>query len=308
MNRVPVKIRQASVAFYAIEPMPVSDGQRTFLSGAFPRDDVFDVIRNCDPAADDYRLREDLFGGETLCLLHEDGPEPVLGAYYRDNLGRLLTEYKGEVVEAMLRDGEAPVDAAYVAFFPNDTVGMLRTSSKSPGFAKVGHWLTAIGGVACGFVSLPDPDTLAQLQQQSTGLRRLTVRAKRQNIDIIGEHSPGIAKVLRAAADASHSSAEVLLELRSNHQQGTHFTRDTLAEVRELVSALPALEAITVHVKGQSRPVNLKRSHVVGQITVPLIDTTRIGLKEAAQALFDAYKQEQVAVQNAVKALRGSGR
>ena len=36
------------------------------------------AIRNLDRESETYRIKDTLFGGETLCLLHEDGPQPLL--------------------------------------------------------------------------------------------------------------------------------------------------------------------------------------------------------------------------------------
>ncbi|MGD9796164.1 MAG: hypothetical protein AB7V43_22085, partial [Acidimicrobiia bacterium] len=105
--------KRLTVYFYAIEPMAEfgRGASPSFEAGSYPLENVLKRIRKLDPATDEYRLKDDLFGGETFCLLHEDGPEPIMGAYYRDNLSKPLTEYKGEISELLLRDGEAVVDA-----------------------------------------------------------------------------------------------------------------------------------------------------------------------------------------------------
>jgi hypothetical protein len=303
---MPTVKKPVTVAFYAIEPRHAFDGQREFTSGAFPRDDVFTTIRRRDPAERDYRITEDLFGGETLCLLHENGPEPILGAYYRDNLGKLLTEYKGQIVEAMLREGEAPVDAGYLAFFPSDTVGLVRTSSKSPGFAKVGRWLTVIGGYSCGLTALPDADTLAQLQNNPTGLRGLLVRAQRGSFPFIESHSPSVAQALRAAADVNSQSEQSAIEVRATGSDGDDvgFSREALDRVSELMGALEAIEEVKVQLSGRRQPINLKRAHVKAQMSVRLEAKRRVGLAEAADVLFAAYEQERESVELAVAALR----
>lgn len=294
------------MAFYAIEPMHAFDGQREFASGAFPQDEVFKTIRRRDPAEPAYRITDDLFGGETLCLLHENGPKPILGAYYRDNLGKLLTEYKGEIVQAMLREGEAPVDAGYLAFFPNDTVGLVRTSSKSPGFATIGRWLTFIGGYSCGLIALPDADTLARLQANPTGLRRLLVRARRGALPFIEGHSPSVAKALRAAGEMNSQAEQSAIEVRASNSGGDDagFSLEALDRVSELMGALEAIEEVKVRLSDRRQPINLKRAYVKGQVSVQLEAKRRVGLAEAADVLFGAYDQEQVSIEAAVPALR----
>jgi hypothetical protein len=298
--------RLVTVAFYAIEPMHALDGQGRFVSGAFPQKEVFKTIRRRDPAAPEYRITEDIFGGETLCLLHENGPEPILGAYYRDNLARPLTEYKGQIAEAMLRDGEAPVDAAYLAFFPNDTVGLVRTSSKSPGFATIGRWLTFVGGYATGLIALPDAETLAQLQANPTGLRRLRLRARRGALPFIESHSPSAARTLRAAADLNSRSEDCAVEVGATRSNGDDpaFSLEALDRITELMGALDAIDEVRVQVNGRRQPINLKRSLVTAHLTVRLEAKRRIGLAEAADVMFEGYEQERQSVELAVSALR----
>jgi hypothetical protein len=71
--------KKMTVYFYSIEPAPrfAGDGKK-FELGAFPRDEVLKTVRMLDPASDEYRIQDNLFGGETFCLLHEDGPELVV--------------------------------------------------------------------------------------------------------------------------------------------------------------------------------------------------------------------------------------
>jgi hypothetical protein len=297
--------RQVAVSFYALGPMHPAEGQLSFTAGSYPLDAVQERIRKLDPASEEYRIRENLWGGETLCLLHEDGPQAVLGAYYRDNLAKAFTEYKGEITELALREGEALVDAAFAAFFPNDVVGLVRTSSKSPGFAKIGQWLSCIGGYACGLMALPDPDTLAQLDRSPTTMLRLKLRARRDRLPLIEQHSPSVAKVLRAAAEMNSATDEVGAEWRLTHRKDqAMWSQLVRQQLQELLSVLPEFSEAKVHVSGQRRPINLTRGYVQQTVTVQLEGTKRVGPTEAAVALFEAYDKEQASITKAVGALR----
>jgi hypothetical protein len=129
LTTMPVVSKDLTVYFYVLEPFP----ERTFEVRAYPLDRVAQTIRALDPAAPDYRIRDRLFGGELFCLFHDDGPEPILGAYYKDTLAKALTECKGIVKELELDDGEGLVDAAYAAFFPDDvTVRLMDTKRVGP--------------------------------------------------------------------------------------------------------------------------------------------------------------------------------
>jgi hypothetical protein len=299
------RIRDVNVSFYGIEPISAFDQQRTFAPGKFPLKKVFDTIRARDPAEDSYRISDTLLGGETLCLLHENGPKPILGAYYRDNLARPLTEYKGQIAEIMMRDGEAPVNAAYAAFFPDDVVGLLRTSSASPSFAKIGLWLRCIGGYACGLLSLTDADTLAQLQDHPMGIRRLSVRCRRALLGEVETHAPLVAEALRKVGDLNQESDQMGVEIWAGQYGQDRFSQLALQELQELVWATPALEQALVRVSGRKKPINLKRDRISSPVKVILQDKKQVGLPEAADVLFNAYQQEQASIRKAVAIMRG---
>lgn len=299
--------RRLTVAFYAIEPMPVFDGLKTFAQGAYPLAEVLKIVQELDPAAEEYRIRDRLFGSETLCVLHEDGPQPVLGAYTRDNLAKALTEYKGEITELMLREGEALVDASYVAFFPSDVVGLVRTSLKSPGFAKIGQWLTVQTRYSCGLLALPDADTVAQLDQEPTKLHRFTLRVRRAVLPRVQSTSPRVAEALRAAANLNDASDQIGIDQRaSTGADQARWSRLVRQQIQELLGVLPECEEATVRISGQRQVVNLKRAQVRSQVSVLLRDTKRVGPNEAATALFEAYEQERGAIARAIAVLRGS--
>lgn len=297
--------KDVGVSFYAIEPMHPFDEQKVFPSWKYPRKAVFKTIKDRDPAEDSYRITDTLLGGETLCLLHDNGPQPILGAYYRDNLARPLTEYKGQVSEMMLRDGEAPVNTSYMAFFPDDVVGLLRTSNASPSFAKIGRWLSCIGGYACGLVSLTDADTLAQLQEHQSAIRRLSLRCRRSLLGEVESQAPSVAEALRRVGDLNPESEQMGIEVWAGKERQDLFSRLALQELQELVRITPALEQALVTVSGRKRPINLKRARVSGHTTVMLQDKKEVGLREAAEALFSAYQQEQVAIRKSVAVMRG---
>lgn len=304
---MPVVAKSLTVYFYVVEPMPTFGNElRSFNSGAYPIDDVLETIRRLDPAADDYRIQENLFGGETFCVVHDDGPQPVLGAYYRDNLARPLTEFKGEINELVLREGEALVDAAYASFFPGDVVGLVRTSSKAPGFAKIGQWLSVKGGYSCGLIALRDPQTLAQLDREPTKMHRLLVRIRRNRIVAVEPYSSDVASALRAAAEINRASDEVGVDLRvKNAKERANWSRIMRQEIEELLAVLPDFEQAVVYVSGQKRPLNLLRTTIQRPVPVLLYDTKRVGATEAAEALFEAYEKERNSIELAVRAFRG---
>lgn len=293
---MPLVTKDLTVYFYVLEPFP----QRTFEPRSYPLDKVAETIRALDPAADDYRIHDQLFGGELFCLFHEDGPEPLLGTYYKDTLNKALTEHKGVVKELELDDGEGLVDASYAAFFPNDVVGIVRTSAKAPGFAKVGRWLSAYGGYPCTLFALPDEDTLAQIEQSASALRRVSLRIRRSRLAAIDDYSSGVASALRSAAGANEWSDMIGVDLAVTAPAHEQLWAAQMQDViHELLSVLPEFEQAKVKLKGVRREINLRRSHVTGAVTVKLTDTKRVGLRAAAEALFQAYEQEQASIEAA---------
>lgn len=306
---MPVYQKSLTVYFYGLEPMGFFGGTKEFSPGEYPLDEVLDTIRKADPAEDSYRIREDLFGGETFCLVHDDGPQPILGAYYRDNLARPLAEYKGEITEVMLREGEALVDAAYAAFFPNDVVGLVRTSSKAPGFAKIGQWLTYLGGYGCGLFALRDPNTLAQLDREPSKLRALYLRMRRERVATVEGYSPKVAEALRAAANiGGPNNDDVGLDLRSRHSKYRQaWSAHIRQEIEELIGVLPDFEEAKVKVAGSKRPINLLRANIQRPVSVVLFDSKRVGPNEAADALFRAYDEERTSIELALAATRPQG-
>lgn len=66
-------MRAVYVSFYAIEPVPAFEKQQTFPSGQSPGQSAGDNPFLGDPPEETYRIPDNLYGGETLCLLHENG-------------------------------------------------------------------------------------------------------------------------------------------------------------------------------------------------------------------------------------------
>jgi hypothetical protein len=306
LTAVAVHPKTLTVYFYGIEPGPdFGGGTPTFELGSYPLDSVLDTIRKLDPATEEYRIQDGLFAGETFCLLHDDGPQPVLGAYYRDNLSKPLTEYKGEINLLLLREGEALVDAAYAAFFPGDVLGLVRTSSKAPNFASIGNWLTLLGGYPCVLIALRDADTLAQLDDHPTGLRRLRMRIKRNRIAAVETHSPDVAKALRAAADVNSYSSEVGIEMGIGRlQNAASWSSLVRQEIEELMEILPEFEEAKVKVTGIDREINLLRANIQRPVEISIVGSKRVGPSEAAEALFGAYAQERASINQALAARR----
>jgi hypothetical protein len=303
---MPIFHRQATVTFFALRPAAVVGDQRSFVDGDYPMDEVVSTISAMDPASEEYRIKDNLWGGETLCLLHDDGPHLVVGAYYRDNFSRPLAELKGEIREIELEDGAALVDAAYFAFFPGDVVGLLRTSSKSPGFARISQWLTCVGKVACGLIALPDADVFAQIDSRPADLRRFRLSAKRSRTDAIDTVAPSVARALRRAAEVNRYSDEISLEWRSpKGPEQSSWSREMRDELEEVLLALPDLAVAAVHMRGERKSINLKRSVVQHTVPVLLEDKRRVGPNEAADALFRAYDLERTAVDASLRVVRG---
>jgi hypothetical protein len=307
---VPVYHKELTVYFYSLEPVRFFDGgSKEFLAGHYPLQEVLETIKRADPASEAYRIKEDLFGGETFCLVHDDGPQPILGAYYRDNLARPLAEYKGEITELMLREGEALVDAAYAAFFPNDVVGLVRTSSKSPGFARIGQWLTYLGGYGCGLFALRDANALAQLDRDPLKLRSFYLRMRRERISGVEGYSRDVAQALRAASDlGGPSNDDVAIELRSRRPKSrAQWARHIRQEIEELLGVLPDFEEAKVKVAGARKAINLLRTNIQRPVRLVLLDSKRVGPSEAADAMFQAYEEERASIELAVEATRPRG-
>ena len=295
--------KELTVYFYRIEPLQGAKPDRQFIRGAFPLEEVLNRIDATDPSSEESRIPETLFGGETFCVLHDDGPTPVLGAYYRDNFSMPLAELKGEVKELILREGEAIVDSAYVAFFPGDVVGLVRTSSKAPGFAKIGNWISMVGGYSLALAALTDSNTMLQLEENPNLLRRLSLRIQPSRISLIEPKSTGLSGALRAAADVSLTTEEVAIELRGPARQSAseQWSKQAMQEVREILEVLPDFEEAKVKLKGKKKEINLLRANVQTPVTILLEDTKVVGPNEAAKALVQAYEQEELSIQSALK-------
>ena len=127
--------KSVSVDFYVVEPS--IEPSKSF-AGDFPHKEVLDAIDELDMERDDYRIRHNLFGDETFCLVH-DGPLRLLGAYNKDMSTLVLTERKGELRALFLDEDEGIVDASYVAFFDRSVAALLRTSIRSPGSIRIAN-------------------------------------------------------------------------------------------------------------------------------------------------------------------------
>lgn len=308
---MPVRARSLTVYFYVIEPMPGVDGHRgRFVPGKYPLEEVLQRLRDIDTADETNRLQDHLWGGQTLCVLHEDGARPILGAYYRDDFNRALTEYKGEIRELMLRDGEALVDAAYAAFFPADVIGIVRTSSKSPKFAKIGQWLSVHGGYDCGLIALPDADALQQLDRVAGRLQRLRLRIKRSHIARVDAYSKEVAQALRAVTAISPPSDVVGFDIGSVSRSPAQAASSAAirAEIEEIFTLMPEFEEATVKVAGMKRPINLRRALLTAQVDIALVDKSKVGRHEAAKALFEGYAQEKASIDAGIAAWANSRR
>jgi hypothetical protein len=291
--------RQLTVQFYAIEPgVP-----ETFKPANYPLDNVLASIGQSDPATEEYRIKEDLFGGETFCLLHEDQRFPFLGGYYKDLLSMPLTEMKGQVEKLTLRDGEGIVDATYAAFFDHDVVGIVRTSVKAPGHVRIGSWLSINGRPAMYLVPLPETDILGILNRADGQIKRFLLKIRTKDIPKIKEFSPSVYKALKAASEPSPKSDDVKLEWHCNKSGRAAFSKDMTDHIRELFSVYPDFMSARVEIVGE-KPIDLKRSVIATKSTVVLTDSKKVGPSHAADALAEAYGREQASIERSVKAWR----
>ena len=164
---------------------------------------------------------------------------------------------------------------------------------------------TVNAAYACGLLSLTDADTLAQLQEHRSGIRRLTLRCRRNLLGEVESQAPSVAEALRRVGDLNPESDQMGIEIWAGKERPDLFSQLALQELRELVLITPALEQALVTVSGRKRPINLKRARISGHTTVMLQDKKEVGLREAAEALFAAYQQEQDVIRKSVAALRG---
>jgi hypothetical protein len=293
--------RQLTVQFYAIEPgFPA-----TFLGAEYPLTRTLASIRQSDPATDEYRIKEDIFGGETLCLLHEDTRFPLLGAYYKDTLSMPMTEMKGQVEKLILRDGEGIVDSSFAAFFEDDVVGIVRTSVKAPGHAKIGTWLSINERPPMYLVPLPEVDVLSRLGSATGRIKRFILRIRREDIPKVHTYSPSVHDALIAAAVPAPAGNDVVIEWSSLKQSRTAFSREMTGLIHELFGVYPEFMKAIVEIEGE-KPINLKRSLIGTKVDVILTDSKKVGVEQAANALAEAYSRESESVQLANERWRAS--
>ena len=300
----PPKARLIKVQFFGVQP---SLDEPHFVAGAFPLETVKACVLALDPAADDYRIESDLFGSGVLCLWHEDGPVALLGAYYKDMFSMPLTEYKGEIARLLLREGEGLVDASFAAFLPHDVVGLVRTSPKAPGHARIAKWLSAKGGIEMWLVPLRDPGVVARIKG---GVRFGSLRLK-VRLDTIGDvekRHADVAKALRDAATLTRATKEVGIEISPGHGDTGSWTpevEDLLAQLGDLLPSFLVAELTLPSGGGRpSTTVNLRQGLTSVEVPAELNEAGRLGPLEAARAIHRAYLDNRKGIVASAKELR----
>lgn len=174
-------------------------------TGAFPAAEVLDTIEALDLASGEYHIPKGLWG-QLFCKVWADGPQRLLGSYTKDIASAVEVEYKGTVEEIILREGEGVVQPAYVAFFPDSVVGILRCATSSPGAASVAHWMSEFGGYSCAFQALPNIDVLAQLDGPAEEKLSVFFSGPKRLLKRITDARPDVGMAMQAAAAVSKST------------------------------------------------------------------------------------------------------
>lgn len=292
------------VHFYAIAPEPI---EPAFIHGHYPFDEVRTRIRSLDPASEEYRIGTDLLGSGVLCLFHEDGPVPLLGAYYKDMFTTPLTEYKGEIATLVLREGEGLVDASFAAFFPDDVVGIVRTSPKAPGHSRLADWLSSRGGTRMRLVPLRNPGAWKGVK----GSRRfgaLRIKVRPDLIPDIEPRSHDVAQALRQAASLTRATREVGIEISPGHADPGTWTSEIEDIIDQLGDLLPSFLVADLRLPAEdgqpAAKVSLRQGMIVVEVPTVLVNGPRLGPVDAAIAIHKGFERNQVAIRASVAEAR----
>lgn len=285
MSSRPIR-KRVTVTFYVVEPL---EEQSPSWEGEFPEKAVLDTARGLDLASGNYHVKTGLFNSEMFCAVY-DGPPRLLGGYTKDLLASLQTEFKGSIEQILLREGEGVVDAAYAHFFPNNVLGLLRTSVKSPGSASMANWISLFCGYPCVFSALPTADALSRLERPASEILGVTLRAKMKLLRWLRPVRADVASTFEAAGRVSGSSKAEVTFATATKKERDHWWPGMRAAISDLAAAqlLQDFDAASVRLTGKDS-VNLRDAYVNRKLYVTLVGTKRVGPAEAAQALVEAY-------------------
>lgn len=294
-----------TVSFYVVEPHIEHPGAWT---GDYPADDMLDAVEKLDLASGLYHVQTNLFGNEVFCMV-EDGQQRMLSCFTKDSWNALQTEFKGQVEEVPLRDGEGWVEATYCTFFPQSVAAVVRTSTKSPGAAQIGRWVSMFTPQQCYLATLPKIDALAELQRPSKEISSVRLRAKTSLIQRLRPVRPDLAGILEAAAGTAGSS-NVDITLGVPAARKAHWWAEMYAIISDLADAqlLADFDSAMVNLVGKTSPINLKEAFVKLKVPVDLQVKLKIGPSHAAIAMVEAYGQlKDDVITPAVEAWKGKG-
>jgi hypothetical protein len=280
--------RPVTVSFHVIEP----DSVKETWSGLYPWDEVLDSIEQLDLETGEYHLQRDLFGTSTFCTVF-DGPLRLLAGYTKDELTALLTELKGVIEEVPLRIGEGFIDGTYVAAFPSNVVGIVRSSVKAPGAASISHWLSEFTEYPCHMPPLPKASALAGLNRPSDDINNVFFRVRRHVIPRVRAVRPDVAKVLAEAGKSGSSKVgiEYSVETRKERAAWWPEMRAAIADL-EAANLLAEFDAARVQLS-YGETVNLKTAYVTDRAYVDVTAKRRFNHEIAGMALAEAYSRAE---------------
>lgn len=281
--------RPVTVTFHVAEP----DSAAPSWTREFPSAEVLDTVAAFDLATGDYHLQTTLFGNEVFCMVHE-GPVRLLASYTKDSLQAVLSEYKGTVEHIPMRDGEGILDAAYAAFFPNNVLGLVRYSAKSPGASSIAHWLSAFGGHGLYLAALPKSNAMAGLDRPADEVVSVVLRARKTIAKYVRPVRQDVAGALEAVAAVSATSrVAVEFGVSSPKEKGVWWP-GMRAAIKDLADAQLIAEFDAAYVRMNSGGnVNLKQAYVTAKPLMDRRDKKRFGPAQAAELLTKAYQDEE---------------
>jgi hypothetical protein len=300
-NNDPVWRRPYVVQFYRV--VPRSEGPAPYADGEFPLRMVVQRIQSLDPAADEYRFKETLFGNEHFCLIDESGPLPLFCAYTKDVTAAPETEKKGEIRSIIMDPDEGIVDAAYALVFPNDVVALVRTSTKAPGAAFLGSWLSAMSQIGFVLLPLPNLSVMDRVRGAHGLVRKFRLAGNVRRLNNIDAPRIGLAQELRSLARPG-SDTVVLEQSNRNHRNRVSFAESVLGDIEEILDLLPLLQEANVWLTGQRRAIKLKGAHYTTEAPFGLNGHRRVTARFAAIGLMGAYEREREAIVHAEEQFR----
>lgn len=291
-----------TVSFHVVEPDPGS----TTWTAPFPKAEVFDAVKSLDFASGKYYMPSRLLGNEVFCQVVDDGPLTLVVGYTRDTWSDRLSERKGEVRRHELEADAAWVDPAYTALFPNDVMGIVRSSLNSPGSATIAHWLSQYGPHSFYLKGLQKADVFADLKRPADEIYGLHLRIHRSLIGLIRGSRPDVASAFEQAGKVGAGSSTLSLGLQAGvRAERAAWWPPMKAVINDLAEAnlLVDFEAARVKVSG-GPPVNLKDAYLTARVPISRYAKKKFSAAEAADALATAYHSSEAAVLAAVEAWR----